>query len=139
MTVPAPLIAINEDSIRLLVHGFYDRVRADPALGPVFDTAIAAEDWPAHLQTMCRFWSSVMLASGRYNGNPVAVHRAVSGIAPELFPHWLALFATTAQALFVPAEAAKFIAKAQRIAESLRIAVFFRPGQPPDLGSPACA
>ena len=56
------------------------RARAMPLLGPVFDAAIAGDEWPRHLETMRRFWSSVMLASGQYSGNPVAVHRAVAGI-----------------------------------------------------------
>jgi hemoglobin len=41
-----------------------------------------------------------MLTSGRYSGNPVAVHRAVAGIERSLFADWLALFTETASALF---------------------------------------
>ena len=122
---------ITEASIVHMVDGFYAKVRRDPALGPVFDGAIAEDGWPAHLERMYRFWSSVMLTSGRYSGNPVGVHREVSGIAKELFPRWLALFEQTAAELFVPAMAEQFIAKANRIAASLQIAVFHRLGAPP--------
>ena len=121
---------ITEATIPELVDAFYARVRAHPRLGPVFDAAIADDEWPAHLARMHAFWSSVMLTSGRYKGNPVAVHAAVAGLTPELFPEWLTLFEATARALFVPALAARFVAKARSIAESLRLALFFRPDRP---------
>ena len=116
-----PLIAtITEDSIGQLIDRFYAAVRRDPVLGPVFEAAIAPEAWPTHLATMRRFWSSVMLASGRYSGNPVGVHRAVPGIERPMFDRWLALFEATARSLFTPDVAAQFVDKANRIAGSLR-------------------
>jgi hemoglobin len=44
---------------------------------------------------MCDFWSSVLLATGRFRGNPVGAHRAVPGIAPEHFDRWIELFQAT--------------------------------------------
>ena len=52
------LHGIDDAALRCLVALFYDRVRADPALGPIFEDAI--HDWPAHLETLTAFWSSVM-------------------------------------------------------------------------------
>lgn len=124
--------AITEASITRLVDTFYQRVRHDTVLGPVFETAITDAEWPEHLATMQRFWSSVMLTSGRYSGNPVAVHRAIPGMDRALFPHWLALFEATAHDLFAPDLAAAFVLKAQRIASSLQLALFHRLGQPPE-------
>ena len=124
--------AITEDSITVLIDVFYVRVLRHPALGPIFQAAIAEGEWPMHLETMRRFWSSVMLASGRYSGNPVAVHRAVAGLERPLFAEWLALFTATASELFEPAAAEAFAAKARRIAASLQLALFHRPGQPPE-------
>ncbi len=121
---------IDESTIPVLVDEFYARVRAHPRLGPVFADAIAEDGWPAHLRKMYAFWSSVMLTSGRYKGNPVAVHAAVAGISPELFPLWLDLFEATARDLFVADLAARFCAKARSIAESLKLALFFRPDRP---------
>jgi hemoglobin len=121
---------ISEATIRDLVDRFYARVRADAALGPVFDAAIPAAAWPAHLERMYAFWSSVMLTSGRYKGNPVAVHGRVEGIAPELFATWLDLFEATAAELFVPELAGRFARSARRIAESLKLALYFRPDRP---------
>ncbi len=119
---------VNDESIRRLVDEFYARVRDDAALGPVFTNAI--DDWDTHLATMRDFWSSVMLTSGRYKGNPVMKHRQVEGISYDLFKRWLALFEETTDFLFEPAPAAIFNAKAARIAESLRLALFYRPDRP---------
>lgn len=128
----SPLCVITEESIMCLVDAFYARVRSDPLLGPVFAAAIPEAKWPEHLATLQRFWSSVMLTSGRYSGNPVAVHRAVQGMDRALFPHWLALFETTARDLFTPDLAAAFARKAQRIATSLQLALFHRLDQSPE-------
>ena len=128
-TAPA-LTAITESTIALLVDEFYARVRRDPVLGPVFDRAIPADAWPAHLARMYAFWSSVMLTSGRYKGDPLAVHRRVAGIAPPLFHNWLDLFEETAASLFVPAVAEAFAVTARRVAESLRVALYYRPDAP---------
>jgi hemoglobin len=126
---------VTEASIRRQVDAFYGQVRRDPTLGPIFSAAIAEDGWPAHLEKMCAFWSSVMLTSGRYKGNPVSAHRKVAGIAPPMFATWLDLFEATASALFVPDIAEQFACKARRIAESLKLALFFRPDQgwPEDL------
>lgn len=120
---------LSEDAIARLVDEFYTRIRADAALGPVFARAIPG-DWGPHLATMRNFWSSVMLTSGRYKGNPVAVHHRVEGIELELFDRWLALFDETCRDLFVPTLAADFMVKAVRIAESLKLALFYRPDRP---------
>ncbi|HEY7579179.1 MAG TPA: group III truncated hemoglobin [Acetobacteraceae bacterium] len=123
---------VTEASIALLVDRFYSKVRRDAVLASVFEATIAPEEWPAHLATMQRFWSSVMLTSGRYSGNPVAVHRAVHGIERSMFPRWLELFEMTAGELFTPDIASQFTAKARRIAMSLELAVFHRLDGPPD-------
>ncbi len=126
---------VTEATIRVLVDGFYARVRRDPTLGPIFADAIAEDAWPAHLEKMYAFWSSVMLTSGRYKGNPVSTHRKVAGIVPPLFGNWLDLFEATATELFVPEIADRFAGAARRIAESLKLAIFFRPDRawPEDL------
>ncbi|HEY4044011.1 MAG TPA: group III truncated hemoglobin [Rhodopila sp.] len=128
-----PLLAdVTEEAIALLIERFYATVRQEPLLGPVFESAIAVEAWPEHQATMRRFWSSVMLASGRYSGNPVAVHRAVPNLERAMFARWLALFEETARTLFVPHVADEFMAKAHRIAVSLQLALYHRPARPPE-------
>ncbi len=122
---PACFDRITEPAIRLLVDRFYARVRKDADLGPIFARAI--KDWDPHLATMRDFWSSIMLTSGRYHGNPVAAHRKLEGLTPQLFERWLTLFAETCGELFEEALAANFMDKARRIATSLQLALFYRP------------
>jgi hemoglobin len=126
---PAEIGRPSDDAIRQLVDSFYAKVRADPELGPIFERAIAG-DWGPHLATMHDFWSSVMLTSGRYKGNPVAVHLRLKGVEPHLFGRWLALFDETCRELLDESVAEAFRAKASRIAESLKLALFYRPDQP---------
>src|SRR6185503_18196164 len=121
---------VSELGIRCLVDEFYRKVRRDPTLAPVFAGAIPGDDWEPHLATMRDFWSSVTLTSGRYKGNPVAKHLKLEGMKPQLFDHWLGLFTQTCRELFDDDVAAEFIVKAQRIAESLKLALFYRPDRP---------
>lgn len=120
---------VTEDDIRQLVDRFYVKIRSDPELAPIFLRVIPG-DWQPHLNKMYAFWSSVMLTSGRYKGNPVAKHLAVEGIKLELFERWLTLFDETCGELFDERLAAEFRAKAARIAESLKLALFYRPDRP---------
>jgi hemoglobin len=120
---------ISEDAIRRLVDQFYVKIRADSELGPIFERAIPG-DWEPHLAKMRDFWSSVMLTSGRYKGNPVAVHVRVEGMESWLFDRWLTLFRETCCELFDESSAEAFQAKAIRIAESLKLALFYRPDRP---------
>lgn len=118
-------LAIDEAGLRQLVDAFYTRVRADAELGPIFNDAI--HDWPEHLGKLAAFWSSVMLTSGRYKGQPVPAHmKHKSRITPALFTRWLGLWNRTTEELMAPEAAAALQAKAARIAESLQLAMFFR-------------
>ncbi|MGH6981793.1 MAG: group III truncated hemoglobin, partial [Stellaceae bacterium] len=111
---------IDEDMIRRLVHGFYDRVRTDPQIGPVFASRIT--DWTPHLETMCDFWSSVLLMTGRYHGQPMRKHAPLP-IGGAHFDRWLELFEVAARELCPPKAAAHFAERAQRIAESLELGI----------------
>ena len=120
---------VTETEIERLVEEFYKKIRMDQELAPIFNRAISG-DWGPHLATMRKFWSSVMLTSGRYKGNPVAKHVRLEGMKSHLFELWLALFRDTCHELFEDAVAKVFVAKAERIAESLKIALFYRPDKP---------
>jgi hemoglobin len=126
---PASSGRLSEGAIRQFVDRFYIKVRADPDLGPIFERAIPG-DWGPHLATMHDFWSSIMLTSGRYKGNPVAVHLRLQGIELRLFNRWLSLFDQTCRELFHDDVAEAFGVKAVRIAESLKLALFYRPDRP---------
>tara|TARA_R110002096_G_scaffold163918_1_gene331486 strand:+ start:565 stop:993 length:429 start_codon:yes stop_codon:yes gene_type:complete len=115
---------ITEALVDTLVRRFYERIRADETLGPIFARRIG-DDWEPHLLRMTDFWSSVMRMTGRYKGKPVPAHMRVKDIRPEHFALWLDLFRQTASELCAPDVAALFITRAERIAESLKLALFF--------------
>lgn len=111
---------IDEPMIARLVDGFYDRVRVDPLIGPVFNERIS--DWGPHLEQMRLFWSSVALMSGVYHGRPMPKHLPLP-VDARHFDRWLELFEATARDLCPPAAADHFIERARRIAESLELGI----------------
>lgn len=124
---PGIPVDITEIMIRDLVHAFYAKVRADSMLGPIFNSAI--DDWDAHLDKLCAFWSSVTLMTGRYKGTPMQVHAELPEISAAHFEQWLALFRDTAyEACPLPA-AQLFVDRAERIAQSLQLGIALHRGE----------
>jgi len=111
---------VTEAMIERLVHAFYDKVRADAVLGPVFDARI--RDWGPHLKQMCAFWSSVALMTGRYHGTPMVKHAPLPVDAAH-FDRWLELFEQTAREVCPPEAEAHFIDRARRVAASLELGI----------------
>jgi hemoglobin len=66
--------------------------------------------------------------SGRYHGQPMAVHLPLP-IATPHFDRWLDLFAETAREVCPPAAAAFFCERAQRIADSLDLGIAAQKGE----------
>lgn len=126
---------ITEAQLAALVDRFYARVRQDPLIGPLFNDAVS--DWAEHLDKQARFWSSVMLRSGRYKGDPAAAHaRHAAQIDPAMFARWLALWRETTDEMFAPDQAARLQAKAARIGESLQLAIRVRADVAPKRPAP---
>jgi len=125
--VGAPGLA-PEDSIRRLLDLFYGRVRYDAQLGPVFAKAVGTTDadWEPHLVRLTDFWSSVMLRSGRYHGDPFSAHLRLPDLEPAMFDRWLALFGESCAEVLEPDVADAFRERAGRIAHSLRMGLFER-------------
>lgn len=128
---PGVAAGVTEEMIHEVVHGFYAKVRSDPALAPIFDGVIPADAWPAHLAKMCDFWSSVLLMSGRFKGTPMAAHARIADIRPTHFARWLHLFRQTVEALCPPPAAALFVAKSEMIAQSLQYGIAASRGELP--------
>lgn len=108
---------ITESEISTLVDTFYAKVRLDPDIGPIFNTIIS--DWPHHLALLKDFWSTVLLTTGRYKGDPMMKHLQLS-LDPQHFERWLALFSQTAHEVLPPTHAVTVIAKSHRIADNFK-------------------
>ena len=135
-------VGVTEEMIQAVVHGFYAKIHTDPALGPIFNRAIVQDAWPAHLQKMCDFWSSVMLMSGRFNGAPMPVHLRIEapnreGLNARHFARWLHLFGETVAELCPPEAAGLFVRKSEMIAQSLYLGIAASRGEIPSIGEVA--
>jgi hemoglobin len=128
---PGHYVGVTEEMIHDLVHGFYGKIRTDPALGPIFNRVIRDDQWPPHLQKMCDFWSSVMLMSGRFKGAPMPAHIRIPEIRPTHFARWLHLFRQTADELCPPEAAVAFVARAEMIAQNLQLGIAASRGELP--------
>ena len=102
--------------IRKLVDRFYDGVKRDPLLAPVFND-IAAVDWPSHLATLYAFWETLLLGSGTYQGAPFAKH-AVLPVEKAHFDRWLQLFLATVDENFSGPKAEEAKGRALSIADT---------------------
>lgn len=121
--------ALDERMIHDVVHGFYGQIRTDDLLGPVFNAAIAPEEWPRHLGKMCDFWSATLLRSGRYEGRPLPPHLAIPELGEAHFRRWLTLFRATVTRICTPEVVSLFMDRALRIAHSFRLAIAFSRGE----------
>ena len=103
--------------IRRLVDTFYARVRGDDLLAPVFASRVSDDHWPAHLDTITRFWTAVLLTQGAgYRGNPGDQHLYLP-IEAAHFTRWLALFGQTVDAMFAGDHASEIQVRALKMAE----------------------
>ncbi len=109
--------AFDATAIAGLVDKFYDKVRVDAQIGPVFNAVV--HDWTVHKALMTSFWSSIALRAGTYRGNPMAAHRPLP-IRAEHFDRWLMLWRETCAEQLDADHAAQMTDYATRIGRSLK-------------------
>jgi hemoglobin len=115
---------INDRSdVCLLVHSFYDKVRKDELLGPIFTRHIATSQWAEHLEMLTNFWMMNLLNRPGFKGSPSQKHINVdraSGFTIEQkhFGKWLQLWFETIDELFEGEIAVKAKETARRMAHS---------------------
>ena len=115
-TSPGPDLC-TEEAVTRLVHEFYAQVRLDPALGPIFESAV--HDWPGHLAQLVDFWSAMLRGTRRFRGAPLQKHQALPGLDAALFQQWLLLFRKTTAALGNPPMQREADAMARQIADNI--------------------
>jgi len=87
----------HRKDIELLVNSFYDKVKMDTEIGPIF-TDIAKVNWNKHLPIMYDFWENIIFQTGNYTGNPMTAHFHIhekNAFTKAHFTRWLALFQET--------------------------------------------
>jgi hemoglobin len=113
----------TREDIEELVNAFYEKVRANDILGPIFDE-IMQVDWEAHLPKMYDFWEQTLFHRPLYKGNPVTVHQKVHTQSPlekKQFDTWLQLFNETVDENFRGDMACQAKVRALSIATVLQI------------------
>ena len=101
----------TRSDVEILVNTFYEKVRQDLLLAPVFRHV----DFPKHLPTMYNFWASMLLGDQSYQGNPFQKHLHLNVQSPH-FSRWLELFVLTVDENFVGLKADEAKSRAQSIA-----------------------
>lgn len=123
----------TREHIFLLVSSFYEKVRKDDLLGPIFNGVIS--DWDHHLQHLTDFWcNQLFVERGTYRGDPIAAHKGVdeyakNTISEHHFGRWLNLWVQTLDELFEGDNV--FIAKnrARKMATHIHLSIFSARGK----------
>jgi len=74
-----------------IVDRFYNLVRSDNLLYPIFKLRIEDNDWERHLNRMYDFWNTVLFFKKEYKGNPFSKHVDLP-IDLQHFQQWSDLF-----------------------------------------------
>ena len=119
---------LNLDDIKLLVDTFYDRIREDKLLAPIFNERIQ-DRWPTHLEKMYKFWQTVLLQEHTYFGSPFPPHAQLP-VGHEHFAAWLNLFGKTVDELFTGEKASEAKWRAQKMAELFEAKIAYAKGHP---------
>ena len=108
--------------VERLVDTFYEHVRSDELLGPIFDD-VARVDWVTHLPKMYAFWEAVLFGVAGFKGNPLATHLALAQRTPltaREFGQWIALFRQAVDERFAGPMAAEAKRRAEQIATTMQ-------------------
>jgi hemoglobin len=114
---------VTEPMVQHLIADFYDKVRRDPALGPVFN-GIIGDEWDAHLDKIASFWLFVTGLDKGYRARDfMPAHIRHEAIRASLLPQWLHLFRESANDVCPPEAAKVLIEIAEGMAESIRLSL----------------
>jgi len=106
---------ISLDDIKTLVDTFYEKVRTDELIGPIFNERIQ-DRWPQHLQKMYTFWQTILLDDHTYFGSPFPPHANLP-VSHIHFEKWMELFIQTIDELFDGEKAKEAKWRAGKMAE----------------------
>ncbi len=62
----------NRLDVKILVIQFYEKIRSDKLLGPIFNATI--KNWPEHLKHLTDFWETQLFFVAKFKGNPLKKH-----------------------------------------------------------------
>lgn len=119
----------SRDDVFLLVSTFYNKIKKDDFIGPIFLEIIPDEEWASHIDKLTSFWESTLFFKRGYKGNPMKAHIDVdvhfgNSITQKHFGKWLELWFSTVDSLFVGTKATEAKERARNIASILFLRIF---------------
>ncbi|MBI1224051.1 MAG: globin [Bacteroidetes bacterium] len=108
----------TREDVSLLVRSFYEKIRQDEVLGPIFNNSIY--DWEPHLEKLTDFWEGNLFffVKTKFTGDPKIAHQKLDEILGNTlsmnhFGLWINLWLETIDEHFSgeTAERAKMIAR----------------------------
>ena len=88
-------MSIDFKKFTVALEDFYDDVKKDDLLGPIFMKHVS--NWDSHLKKIGVFWENHLVSPGLYKGNPLLIHQKLHERDPMtelMFKRWLELFET---------------------------------------------
>ena len=119
----------DRTDVFLLVSSFYAQVRRDDLLAPIFNTHIAEDEWPHHLNKLTDFWVTNLFGVVCFKGNPMRVHQQVDQnlnytVQQKHFGRWLQIWFSTIDNLFEGQLAQRAKDSARRMSTGLFLAMW---------------
>ena len=113
--------------VHLLVSLFYERVRADVYLGPIFNKHVT--DWPAHFEHLTDFWEGNLFMKRIFKGHPLREHKRVDRsegyvINEQHFGVWLNHWVQTIDSLYEGEKAEMAKQRARKIGTFFLVQLF---------------
>ncbi len=113
---------IDKKSIDKLMQIFYEKVRKDEHLGPIFNAKVGTsdEEWAKHKDKISNFWQGMLLGQGNYTGQPMKAHIELDPFPREYFDIWLNLFSQSLDSVFNEENKQIILTRAQMIARNFQ-------------------
>ena len=112
---------LNLTDVKQLVDTFYEKVREDELLNPIFNNVIK-EHWPEHQEKMYKFWQTILLEEHTYFGSPFVPHAQLP-VEKEHFDRWLQLFFSNIDDQFEGKKAQEAKWRGQKMAEMFQMKI----------------
>ncbi len=119
----------EREDIALLVSTFYDKVKNDDFIGPIFLEIIPKDEWNEHLEKLTDFWETNLFLVRKFKGNPMEAHKDMDthfnhSITQKHFGRWIELWFSTIDELFYGDKATEAKERARNIASILFLKIF---------------
>ena len=119
----AAAVGITATVINDVIRAFYNKVRHDVILAPIFESAIGS-NWDHHIEKICLFWlTATGLGSGYAARNFMPAHMRHRSIGAVEISRWLTLFEETLHERCAPEAGEVLLDIANRMAENIQVGI----------------